>query len=44
MAEGPPEVIAEAKGSHTGQYLKPRLAEPGAPLIALPTGAGQKIA
>ena len=44
VAEGPPEVIAEAKGSHTGEHLKPRLADPGAPLIALPAGAGQKIA
>ena len=44
VGEGPPEVIAEIAGSHTGEHLKPRLAEPGAPLIALPAAAGQKIA
>ena len=44
VAEGPPEVIAEAVGSHTGEHLKPRLADPGAPLIALPPVPGQKIA
>jgi excinuclease ABC subunit A len=44
VAVGPPEAIADAPGSFTGQYLKPRLEDPGAPLIAVPTVAGQKIA
>ncbi len=44
IASGPPEVIAEAPGSHTGEYLKPRLDDPGAPLIAVSERAGQKIA
>jgi excinuclease ABC subunit A len=44
IAAGPPELVADAAGSHTGAYLKPRLDEPGAPLIAMPAVAGQKIA
>ncbi len=44
VAEGPPEVIAAAAGSHTGEYLKPRLADPGGPLIAMPAASGQKSA
>jgi excinuclease ABC subunit A len=30
---GPPEKIVKIKGSHTGEYLKPRLENPGLPLI-----------
>ena len=44
VAEGPPEVIADAKGSHTGEHLKPRLEDPTAPPIALPKRAGQRSA
>ena len=50
IAAGPPERIANAPGSHTGEYLKPRLDDPTAPLISLPPVpgaaalAGQKIA
>jgi excinuclease ABC subunit A len=38
IAVGPPEKIAETKGSHTGEYLKPRLENQGQPM------ARQKIA
>ena len=44
VAEGPPELIANAPGSHTGEHLKPRLDDPTAPLIAVPARAGQKSA
>ena len=44
VAEGPPEVIANTAGSHTGEHLKPRLDDPGAPLIAMPAMAGQRSA
>ena len=44
VAAGPPERIAHAPASHTGQYLRPRLENPTAPLIAMPATAGQKIA
>jgi excinuclease ABC subunit A len=30
---GPPEKIVKIKGSHTGEYLKPRLENPGLPLV-----------
>jgi excinuclease ABC subunit A len=43
IAAGPPERIANTPGSHTGEYLKPRLEHPSMPLIDLPM-AGQKIA
>jgi len=33
IAAGPPERIVEVEGSHTGQYLKARLAGVGVPLI-----------
>jgi len=33
IAAGPPERIVEVEGSHTGEYLKPRLRHPTAPLI-----------
>ena len=36
LAAGTPERIAETLGSHTGEYLKPRLGNPTAPLISLP--------
>ena len=46
LAAGTPEKICAVKGSHTGEYLKPRLDNPTAPLISLPAiaGAEQKIA
>jgi hypothetical protein len=43
IAAGPPERIANTPGSHTGEYLKPRLEHPSVPLIDLPM-AGRKIA
>jgi excinuclease ABC subunit A len=33
IAAGPPEKIVKTKGSHTGEYLKPRLEHPHEPLI-----------
>ena len=46
LAAGTPEKICRTPGSFTGEYLKPRLDNPTAPLISLPaiTGAEQKIA
>jgi excinuclease ABC subunit A len=46
IVAGPPERIARTAGSFTGEYLKPRLENPTAPLIEVAelVGAGQKIA
>jgi excinuclease ABC subunit A len=43
IAAGTPERIANTPGSHTGEYLKPRLEHPHLPLVDLPL-VGQKIA
>ena len=42
LAAGTPERIAETLGSHTGEYLKPRLENPTAPLIELPMVVGRR--
>jgi excinuclease ABC subunit A len=43
ITAGTPEQIANTPGSHTGEYLKPRLEHPHLPLVDLPL-VGQKIA